>query len=159
MKQPQKPSEPSEDENLDLEFEKALLELEEMLFSLKERYNQVKADKYLQIQLKQRLQDLNIEKRQSKKTNNRKNQRKNQRNEDSDSTHQQRLGKLNPRERSPFPEIKAEFLQIQNQLQALEINLESRLFSWNSLREPFWQVIRFGGLGVIIGWLLKSCVG
>jgi hypothetical protein len=151
MKQPQKPSEPSDEENLDLEFERTLLELEEMLFSLKERFNQVKADKSLQAQLKQRLQDLNIE----KKTNKRKNQRIN----DSASPHQQRLGKLDKRDVSPLTEIKAEFLQIQNQLQVLEINLESRLFSWSSLKEPFWQVIRFGGLGVIIGWLLKSCVG
>ncbi len=151
MKQPQKPSEPSDEENLDIEFERTLLELEEMLFSLKERFNQVKADKSLQSQLKQRLQDLNIEKNTNK--------RKNKRIKDSVSPHQQRLGKLDPRDVSPLSEIKAEFLQIQNQLQVLEINLESRLFSWSSVKEPFWQVIRFGGLGVIIGWLLKSCVG
>ncbi|MFN6179195.1 MAG: hypothetical protein ACK57R_12475 [Dolichospermum sp.] len=57
------------------------------------------------------------------------------------------------------PEIKAELTRIQKQLETLEINLESRLFSWNTLKRPFWQAIRFGGLGVIIGWLLKSWVG
>jgi len=41
----------------------------------------------------------------------------------------------------------------------LETNLESQLFSWTSLKRPFWQIIRFGGLGVVIGWLLRSCVG
>ncbi|MFN5969766.1 MAG: DUF2203 domain-containing protein [Microcystis sp.] len=57
------------------------------------------------------------------------------------------------------PEIKAELTRIQKQLETLEINLESRLFSWNTLKRPFWQAIRFGGLGVIIGWLLKSWSG
>ncbi|HEY9910122.1 MAG TPA: hypothetical protein V6D18_21210 [Thermosynechococcaceae cyanobacterium] len=52
------------------------------------------------------------------------------------------------------PELKAELQQLQSQLDELEVNLESRLISWNSLREPFWQVIRLGGLGVIVGWLL-----
>lgn len=57
------------------------------------------------------------------------------------------------------PEIKAELKQIQQQLEALELNLESQLFSWRSLKKPFWQVVRFGGMGVIIGWILKSCAG
>jgi stress response protein YsnF len=56
-------------------------------------------------------------------------------------------------------EIKAELLQIQKQLEVLEINLESQLFSWRSLKKPFWQAVRFGGMGVIIGWILKSCAG
>jgi len=33
------------------------------------------------------------------------------------------------------------------------------LFSWDTLKRPFWQAIRFGSVGVIIGWLLKSWVG
>ncbi len=57
------------------------------------------------------------------------------------------------------PEIKAELRQIKQRLEALEIKLESQLFSWGSLKKPFWQVVRFGGMGVIIGWILKSCVG
>ncbi|MBD2774559.1 hypothetical protein [Iningainema tapete] len=57
------------------------------------------------------------------------------------------------------PEMKAELKQIQQQLSILEINLESQLFSWGNLKKPFWQAVRFGGLGVIIGWILKSFVG
>lgn len=57
------------------------------------------------------------------------------------------------------PEIKAELRQIQQHLEMLEINLESQLFSWTTLKKPFWQVVRFGGMGVIIGWILKSCAG
>ncbi|QLE55922.1 hypothetical protein [Nostoc sp. TCL26-01] len=57
------------------------------------------------------------------------------------------------------PEIKAELRQIKQQLEVLEINLESQLFSWRSFKKPFWQAVRFGGMGVIIGWILKSCAG
>ncbi|MDZ7959466.1 MAG: hypothetical protein RMY34_16545 [Aulosira sp. DedQUE10] len=59
----------------------------------------------------------------------------------------------------PTPEIKAELRQIQQQLEVLELNLESQLFSWRSFKKPFWQAVRFGGMGVIIGWILKSCAG
>jgi hypothetical protein len=61
--------------------------------------------------------------------------------------------------RSQLPEMKVELEHIQQQLEVLEINLESRLFRWRSLRDPFWQIVRFSGLGVIIGWSLKSFVG
>ncbi|MBD2251641.1 hypothetical protein [Nostoc parmelioides] len=57
------------------------------------------------------------------------------------------------------PEIKTELRQIKQQLEMLELNLESQLFSWRSLKKPFWQAVRFGGMGVIIGWILKSCAG
>lgn len=56
------------------------------------------------------------------------------------------------------PRLKAELKQIKEQLEALEVNLESQLFSWKSIKEPFWQAVRFGGLGVIVGWILKWLV-
>ncbi|MTJ07576.1 MULTISPECIES: hypothetical protein [unclassified Anabaena] len=71
---------------------------------------------------------------------------------------QQELNNLK-QNRKQTPEIRAELTRLQKQLETLEINLESQLFSWSSLKRPFWQAIRFGGLGVIIGWLLKSWVG
>jgi len=55
--------------------------------------------------------------------------------------------------------LRQELKQIRQQLEDLELALESRLFSWSGLREVFWQAVRFGGLGVIIGWLLKSLAG
>ncbi|MBD2138432.1 hypothetical protein H6F32_12725 [Anabaena sp. FACHB-1237] len=61
--------------------------------------------------------------------------------------------------REQTPEIKADITRIKEQLEAIEINLESQLISWNSIKKPFWQAVRFGGLGVIMGWLLKSWVG
>ena len=61
--------------------------------------------------------------------------------------------------RNPLPELKQELRQIQQELEAIELNLESSLFTWRSLKEPFWQAVRFGGLGMAIGWMLKSCAG
>jgi len=51
-------------------------------------------------------------------------------------------------EREP---IKTELNDIEKQISELEINLESVL-----LPDIFWQAVRFGGLGIAIGWLLKS---
>ena len=56
-------------------------------------------------------------------------------------------------------ELKQELKRVQQQLDEVELALESRLFSWRSFREPFWQAVRFGGIGVILGWILKSCAG
>ncbi|HEY9806446.1 MAG TPA: hypothetical protein V6D04_07755 [Candidatus Obscuribacterales bacterium] len=75
---------------------------------------------------------------------------------------QQRLDQVQRdlrRTRSPEirQELQAELKQIWQQLEALEVALESRLLSWNSLKDVFWQAVRFGGLGVVVGWILKSC--
>lgn len=124
MKPPHNPSNSSKQpqENLEKDFEQELLEVEQLLVALKERYTQVQGDKSFQAELQQRRKQLNQQKYQS-------------------------------------PEINAELRQIKQQLEVLELNLESQLFSWGSLKEPFWQAIRFGGLGVIIGWILKSFTG
>lgn len=71
---------------------------------------------------------------------------------------QQRLESLN-RIKYKTSELKKEIKQVKQQLEVLSVSLESQLFSLDNLKEPFWQAIRFGGLGVIIGWLLKSCAG
>lgn len=47
--------------------------------------------------------------------------------------------------------IKTELRDIEEQISELELNLESVL-----LPDLFWQAVRFGGLGIAIGWLLKS---
>jgi hypothetical protein len=56
-------------------------------------------------------------------------------------------------------QLKEELNQLKTQLETLEFDLESRLVTWGSFQEPFWQAVRFGGLGIVIGWLLKSCSG
>jgi DNA repair exonuclease SbcCD ATPase subunit len=50
--------------------------------------------------------------------------------------------------------IKTELKQLLQELETLEIDLESAL-----LPDLFWQAVRFGGLGIVIGWLLKSLAG
>jgi len=62
------------------------------------------------------------------------------------------------RHRSPTADLKTELKHLQTKLDALEVNLESKLFSWGSLREPFWQIVRFGGLGMVIGWSIAFAV-
>lgn len=54
--------------------------------------------------------------------------------------------------------IKAELRRIEQELETIEQNLESRLLKWKDIIEPFWQAVRFGGAGIIIGWILKSLV-
>ena len=56
-------------------------------------------------------------------------------------------------------ELRAELHHLQQQLDEVDMALESRLlveYGWNDL---FWQTVRFVGLGVAIGWALKSCAG
>ncbi|BAQ60176.1 hypothetical protein GM3708_582 [Geminocystis sp. NIES-3708] len=52
--------------------------------------------------------------------------------------------------------IKSELHYIEEELTQIEMRLESELFKWSSLIEPFWLMVRFGGIGVIIGWILKT---
>jgi predicted RNase H-like nuclease (RuvC/YqgF family) len=59
---------------------------------------------------------------------------------------------------SPLPQLKAELQRLEEQLEVLETNLESRLLSWSSLKRPFWQIVRFGGLGMVLGWFLAFAV-
>lgn len=59
----------------------------------------------------------------------------------------------------PSYPLQEELTQIEAQIDLLNLTLESRLFNWKSLQEPFWQIVRFTGLGIILGWILKSLVG
>lgn len=73
---------------------------------------------------------------------------------------QYRLEEVRPElRRQKTQELREELQRIQTELATIELNLESSLFGWNSIKEPFWQAVRFGGLGIVIGWLLKSCAG
>lgn len=44
--------------------------------------------------------------------------------------------------------------QIQEAVDNFELELASRIVSWQHLQEPFWQAVRFGGLGLLVGWCL-----
>ena len=51
------------------------------------------------------------------------------------------------------PDIKQELVQIRSRLEELDLTLESRLLN---MWEPFWQAVRFGGLGIAIGWFIST---
>ncbi|WPF87685.1 hypothetical protein WEU38_12800 [Cyanobacterium aponinum AL20118] len=59
-------------------------------------------------------------------------------------------------ENNPPDSLKSELKYIEEELNEIEVRLESELFKWSSLSEPFWQIVRFGGIGIIIGWILKT---
>ena len=54
---------------------------------------------------------------------------------------------------------KAELNRLKKQLETLEETLENQLMTWNNLKEPFWQVLRFVGLGLVLGWFLRGWFG
>jgi hypothetical protein len=55
------------------------------------------------------------------------------------------------------PEVKQELQMIRSRLDELDLALESRLLNeWALMWEPFWQAVRFGGLGIAIGWFIAS---
>ena len=54
---------------------------------------------------------------------------------------------------SKSPEVKQELEQIRSRLEELDLILESRLLN---MWEPFWQAVRFGGLGIAIGWFIST---
>ena len=132
MESPKKSSQSSE-ENIEQELEQEILSVEQSLGELKQRYAQMLADKQRQIELVRRFDEL---KKQMEQTTS------------------QSL-------RAELKEIKEKLESLEN---ALGLFSESYLvlfggsviFTKSGLKDLFWQVVRFGGLGVIIGWLLKS---
>ncbi|HIK43568.1 MAG TPA: hypothetical protein IGR64_01645 [Leptolyngbyaceae cyanobacterium M65_K2018_010] len=54
--------------------------------------------------------------------------------------------------------IQAELNQLETWVEDFETELASRLFSWQHLQEPFWQAVRYGGLGLVGGWFLHWLV-
>jgi hypothetical protein len=56
-----------------------------------------------------------------------------------------------------YPEVQQELAQIRSRIEQLDITLESRLLNeWKLMWEPFWQAVRFGGLGIAIGWFIST---
>ncbi|MBE9159070.1 DUF2203 domain-containing protein [Nodosilinea sp. LEGE 06152] len=47
-----------------------------------------------------------------------------------------------------------EIARLQETADNFELELASRIVSWQHLQEPFWQAVRFGGLGLLVGWVL-----
>jgi chorismate mutase len=58
---------------------------------------------------------------------------------------------------SKHPEVKQELRTIRSRIEQLDLTLESRLLNeWKLMWEPFWQAVRFGGLGIAIGWFIST---
>ncbi len=51
--------------------------------------------------------------------------------------------------------LKSELQYIEDELNEIEVRLESELFKWSNFIEPFWQIVRFVGIGIVIGWFLN----
>ncbi|CAD5934038.1 hypothetical protein PCC7805_01485 [Planktothrix agardhii] len=120
----QPPSTNNSDQDGTQDIEQGLIEVEKSLIDLKARLTQIQWDEQRKIELKNRIDEVIPQIRQTKSQ-----------------------------------QLKEELNQLKTQLETLEFDLESRLVTWGSFQEPFWQAVRFGGLGIVIGWLLKSCSG
>ncbi|NEO27367.1 MAG: hypothetical protein F6K03_10845 [Kamptonema sp. SIO4C4] len=73
--------------------------------------------------------------------------------------HRQKEIKRGRRQLPASHPLQEELNRIEAEIDVLQLNLESHLFDWKSLQEPFWQIVRFTGLGIILGWLLKTWAG
>ena len=142
------------------DIEAQLQEAKELLTEVEQRFLQVRSDSikqdHLQIQQKQiraELQDISGE--QPLSNGNPKIRRKP--NTKSLNTKTRRspvnLHPINPHKE----ELLKQLQQVDDRLEQIEADLESRLLSWSSFHEPFWQIVRFVGLGIIIGVILRSC--
>ena len=121
----------------EIEFEQTLSTIERSLLALKERYGAVQTAEIEQENLTKHRQEIEAQWQENQ-----------------------------------LPELEQELQHINEQLQELSVTLESYLLSepalqdlfWKGLRqgilgEAFWQIVRFGGAGLVLGWLLKSWVG
>jgi hypothetical protein len=53
----------------------------------------------------------------------------------------------------------AQWVEAEQELSALEARMQRYLGELNSPPMAFWQVVRFGGLGFLLGILVKSWLG
>ena len=121
----------------EIEFEQTLSTIERSLLALKERYGVVQTAEIEQENLTKHRQEIEAQWQENQ-----------------------------------LPELEQELQQIDERLQELSVTLESHLLSepalqdlfWKGLHqgilgEAFWQIVRFGGVGLVLGWLLKSWAG
>lgn len=54
--------------------------------------------------------------------------------------------------------LPSEVSQLKQQLELLEVELESRLITWRDKRELFWQFLRFAGVGFVGALLLHMLI-
>ena len=54
---------------------------------------------------------------------------------------------------------KAELKTLQDKVADLSHTLESKLFKSQDMQSVLWQIFRFGGLGLLLGWFLRGWLG
>jgi uncharacterized protein (DUF342 family) len=47
---------------------------------------------------------------------------------------------------------------LQREVDEFELELATQTIGWQHVKETFWQAVRFGGLGVVVGWALAWIV-
>jgi predicted ribosome quality control (RQC) complex YloA/Tae2 family protein len=57
--------------------------------------------------------------------------------------------------RATSPEVKQELQMVEDHIAKLDKELQSQLVTV----EVFWSAVRFGGLGLLVGWGLKAWLG
>ena len=45
-----------------------------------------------------------------------------------------------------------ELQSLEQAVDRLEAELVSHLIRWQHLQQPFWQAVRYGGVGLLLGW-------
>ncbi|MCA6501890.1 MAG: hypothetical protein IM585_15895 [Pseudanabaena sp. M135S2SP2A07QC] len=130
------------------DIEAQLQETKGLLEEIEQRFHQVRRDSLKQNelrsqkeQIREQIQDISSDRLASNK--NQKIRRKPNSRNDRSSPHKEELLK--------------QLDAVTEQLEQIEADLESRLLSWSSFREPFWQIVRFVGIGIIIGVILRGC--
>ncbi|MFN9534021.1 MAG: DUF2203 domain-containing protein [Pseudanabaena sp.] len=130
------------------DIEAQLQETKGLLEEIEQRFHQVRRDSLKQNelrsqkeQIREQIQDISSDRLASNK--NQKIRRKPNSRNDRSSPHKEELLK--------------QLDAVTEQLEQIEADLESRLLSWSSFREPFWQIVRFVGLGIFIGVILRGC--
>ncbi len=141
------------------DVEAQLKETKELLAEIEQRFLQVRSDstkqKDLQIQEEQiRTQIQDVSDDRNLKNNNQNNNQKIRRKPNSKNLNS---GDLRSHSTPHKEELLKQLQELGEQIEQIEADLESRLLSWSSFREPFWQIVRFVGIGIIIGVVLRSC--
>jgi chromosome segregation ATPase len=119
----------------DLEIDREIAEVEELLSQVKQRYEQIRIAQADLTPLTQQQRELQKQLKSSQVNS---------------------LAQAQWRDRQG---LKEELAAVEQRLTEISVELESRLISWQSFREPFWQILRFGGVGIILGYYLKALAG
>lgn len=112
--------------DFDTEFPAALTEAENTLQQIKDRYLEIKTAQAEKAQLEKKLADVQAD--MAAKAQTEKN----------------------------LAELQTELEQVQDQIHTLGVTLESQLWKWHDLKEPFWQFIRYFGLGFAAAVILHK---